>query len=105
LVVEPLDVRVLEVELDVLREDELLDLVEDPELALAGAPAGEPAGAPAAAGAPPAAWAARLATVLRRALTCAELAAMAFCSATTCGSSDAAGAAVVELPVVEVTGW
>lgn len=61
------------------------------------------------AGAPPvsaAAWAWSAATDLRRALTWAELAAMACWSATTCGSVLAAGAAAgVELPVVAVTGW
>ena len=102
LVVEPLEDFFVGEPLDFVEEcDEPLDLEVVPGVALAAAPA--------LAGATPemeVAWAARLATVLRSALTWAVLAAMAFCSATTCGSSDAAGAAgVVELPVVAVTGW
>jgi hypothetical protein len=102
LVVEPLDFFVVE------PDDLVVDECDEP-LAFEDVPGVALAAAPALAGATPVmeeACAARLSTVLRSALTWAVLAAMAFCSATTWGSSDAAGAAgVVELPVVEVTGW
>jgi len=75
----PVDLRVLEEdETDEVRVEPLPDFLVDPGDAAAGAPA--------LAGATPetmAACACRPATVLRRALTCAEFAAMAFCSATT----------------------
>jgi hypothetical protein len=104
----PVDFFVVEPDFFVVEPDDLVVVCDEPT-DLEVVPGVALAAAPALAGATPemeVAWAARLATVLRSALTWAVLAAMAFCSATTCGSSDAAGAAgVVELPVVEVTGW
>jgi hypothetical protein len=85
-----------------------LDECEDPLLAFVLLPLDFVDVAPVAAGATPvifAVWAWSPATVLRRASTWAEFAAIAFWRATTCGSSEAAGAADEVLAVVEVTGW